>query len=199
MPLQRKVALFHLISILLTEKYWLQFQASSTVTICDKSYLLQTSNLRGRSLEGALESSRIVSVWIRISRGLRCLSALSFTLFQTKSLSATFMRNMNYSIYHQTRVWKRKDQMDRWAFGTLHPHAEPRRCSRQGKLVFHREMYLHRLSEYQSHIHTLDIRVSASPPDALFTVALNHRVGVSHPRRFCSAGQSKTELQLRCF
>lgn len=46
---------------------------------------------------------------------------------------------------------------------------------------------------------TLDVRVSASPPDALFTLALNHRTGVSHPCRFCSAGQSKPELQVQCF
>lgn len=68
------------------------------------------------------------------------------------------------------------------SFGILHPDAEPHRCSLEGKLVFHREMYLHGLSEDQykhkhphTHIHTLNICVSASPPDDLFTVALYHR------------------------
>ena len=64
-----------------------------------------------------------------------------------------------------------EDQMGCWAPGIPHPDAEPHRCLLQGKLLFHREMYLHRLREYQSH--ALNIR--ASPSDALFTAALNHR------------------------
>lgn len=61
-------------------------------------------------------------------------------------------------------------------------------------------MYLYRLREYQSHTHTRmhTQNIRASPPEALFTEALIHRV-VSHPRRYCSAGQSKRELDVRCF
>lgn len=124
-----------------------------------------------------------------ICRGLRCPSGFSFPLFQFKSLSVSLL------------FFKKKgDQMGCWALGIPQPDAAPsqvlsawetKKCF-IGKCICTASVNINR-------IHTLDIRVSLHLLPTLYSQWHWITGGWVIPGGFCSVGQSKPELDVRCF
>lgn len=192
-PLQHKAALCHLICILGKNYFWaVAFKSIHTFTAKVWSQRQELTGSTWKQQNTASDLHCCKDLYFCASQHLH------FHFFQSK-ITVNHLQDECFTFFKRIK----------WSTELLVSHSRMQhRCSLQGKLVFHREMYLYRLCEYLwisiAHAHNTTQHTQHTCWVRLYLLLMLYSqwhwiIQDESPREYCPAGQSKQGLDVRCF